>query len=77
MTKFVVVAVPDGYVVAYRNWRGHLCAVSNHIARQSAIEEAAERNRVAADEAARSARRQWLPPRQRRPVRWFDDDKFA
>ena len=77
MTKFVVAAVPDGYVVAYINWRGQLCAESIHRTRQTAIEEAAERNRVAADEAARSARRQWLPPRQRRPVRWFEDDKFA
>lgn len=77
--RHIAIAVPDGYVCAYRRPNGQLCAVSDHTTREAAQAHADEINRQLAAELAaqRSSRALHRQHGMRRPVRWFEPDAFA
>lgn len=73
------IAIPGGFVCAYRSPLGHLVAESDHTTREGAQAEADEKNRQHAAELAaqRSSRAMHRQHGMRRPVRWFEPDAFA
>lgn len=79
--KYRVVAMPDGYAVAYFHASGGWVAHSMHCVRESADAEAESKNlrHQAALALAASSRQQHREHAftERRSVRWFEPDAFA
>lgn len=77
------VAIKNGFAVAYRRPNGELCAVADCPTRETAQAKANELNAYAAKYAAKDSSftthrtHGWVPPAERKPVRWFPDDAFA
>lgn len=77
------VAMKSGFAVAYRRPNGDLCAVADCPTRETAQAKAnelnaeAERAQAAASSFTTHRTHGWVPPAERRPVRWFPDDAFA
>lgn len=79
--KFILVAQPDGYAVAYHHAHGGWVALSMHCDRGSAQREVDLKNLQHQAELARAAssvqQHREHAFTERRSVRWFEPDAFA
>lgn len=78
--KYRIVALPDGYAVAFFHATGGWMTISEHITRESAESEAQRLNlrqqaEIIAANSSHAKNREHAYTR--RPVRWFEPDAFA
>lgn len=79
--KFIAIAMPGGYAVAYHSALGGLTSVTECATREAAELQAAYRNaqhqaEIRAQHASLARHREHAM-KPRRPVRWFEPDQFA
>lgn len=70
--------IPTQFCVAYQSPRGEWVAVSEGCSAAAAQQQAAKLNAAwSAEQAKKASSQRFVPPAQRRPVRYFPDDVHA